>query len=159
MFSGGRTIRTRFPAARIALAALLALTGWGTASAGKESTVEELKARLVAAAPAERPRLCLEIAERQLSSANTFYAAGNSEKGQTALNDVAVFCESARDNSIQSGKHLKQTEIAVRQMTRKLNDLKHTVTHDEQAAVQGTIDRLQRVRDDLLEAMFHKGDR
>ncbi len=45
----------------------------------------------------------------------------------------------------------------MRQMARKLADLKHTVTHDEQSPVQGTIDRLQRVRDDLLAAMFHNG--
>jgi hypothetical protein len=159
MFSTGETFRLRFPAMYLAMAGLLAFSVWGGASTDKEAAIEELKARLVSVAPGDRPRLCLEIAERQLSSAKQFYGAGESEKGQAALSDVAIFCESARDNSIQTGKHLKQTEIAVRQMTRKLNDLKHTVTHDEQSAVQGTIDRLQRVRDDLLGAMFHKGEK
>ena len=151
---------SHFRASRIAASGvLLLLSLWATAIVARESSVEELKARLASASGGERPHLCLEIAERQLSSANKFYADGDSEKGEAALTDVAVFCESARDNSIQSGKHLKQTEIAVRQMARKLADLKHTVTHDEQSAVQDTIDRLQRVRDDLLAAMFHNGDK
>jgi hypothetical protein len=41
-------------------------------------------------------------------------------------------------------------------MIRKLADLKHTVSHEEEAEVQSTMDRLERVRDDLLTAMFPK---
>jgi hypothetical protein len=76
---------------------------------------------------------------------------------KAALTDVVAFSELARDYAIQSHKHQKQTEIAVRKMARKLNDLKHTVAHDDQPAVQDAIDRLQRVRDDLLLAMFPHG--
>jgi hypothetical protein len=159
MQSTRETIRPAFPLRRTAAAALLLLSFWATAIASKEASLEELKARLATASAGDRAHLCVEIAERQLTSANQFYADGDSEKGQSALNDVAAFSESARDNSIQSGKRLKQTEIAVRVMTRKLNDLKHRVTHDEQSSVQNTIDRLQRVRDDLLGAMFHHGDK
>ncbi len=157
MFNAIEAFRRRYLG--LAMATLLILSVAGVAIGAKDSTVEELKARLASASAGERPHLCVEIAERQLSSADKFYADGDTEKGQAALTDVAVFCETARDNSIQSGKHLKQTEIAVRQMARKLMDLKHTVTHDEQSPVQGTIDRLQRVRDDLLAAMFHNGDK
>jgi hypothetical protein len=42
-------------------------------------------------------------------------------------------------------------------MAHKLADIKHTVSHEDQAQVQNTIDRLQRIRDDLLAAMFPKG--
>ena len=34
--------------------------------------------------------------------------------------------------------------------------LKHTVSHDDQEQVQNTMERLQRIRDDLLVAMFPK---
>jgi hypothetical protein len=158
MRSTRQTIRTAFLLWRAAVALLL-ISFCAIAFASKEASLEELKARLATASPGDRTHLCVEIAEKQLSSANQFYADGESEKGQVALNDVAAFSESARDTSIQSGKRLKQTEIAVRVMTRKLNDLKHRVTHDEQSSVQNTIDRLQRVRDDLLGAMFRHGDK
>jgi hypothetical protein len=42
-------------------------------------------------------------------------------------------------------------------MTRKLNDLLHVVAHEEQGPVKEAIGRLERVRDDLLAAMFPKG--
>ena len=73
------------------------------------------------------------------------------------MTDVVAYSELARDYSIQSHKYQKQTEIAVREMTRKLTDLMHSLAHDDQAPVQDAIKRLQRVRDDLLASMFQKG--
>ena len=140
-------------------AAIAALLAAFVASpvAAKEQTLDELKTRLSSTSVGDRPQLCLQIAERQLDDADKLYTAFDSEKAQVSLTDVVAFSELARDYSIQSHKHQKQTEIAVRKMTRKLNDLKHIVSRDEQVAVQNAIDRLQRVRDDLLLAMFPKG--
>ena len=122
-----------------------------------EPTVEELKARLSSTSVGERPHLCVQIAQKQLAEADKLYGAAEVEKGEAALTDVVAFSELARDYSIQSHKYQKQTEIAARTMTRKLTELLHTLGHDEQAPVQDAISRLQRVRDDLLKAMFPKG--
>ena len=123
-------------------------------SSAKEQTVEELKARLSSTEIPDRPRLCIEIAEKQLASAGKLFSDAEPDKAQEALTDVVAFSELARDYSVQSRKHEKQTEIAVRTMIRKLGDLKHMITHEDQVVVQNAIDRLQRVRDDLLQAMF-----
>jgi len=124
---------------------------------GVDPSVEELKARLATASVGDRPHLCVQIAEKQLTAAARFYAATDIENAEAALTDVVAFSELARDYAIQSRKYQKQTEIAVRGMARKLNDLAHTLAHDERAPVQDAIKRLQRVRDDLLVAMFPKG--
>ena len=120
-------------------------------------TIEELKARVPNASIADRPGLCVHISELQTDAADRLYVAGDSEKAQAALADVVAFSELARDYSIQSHKHEKQSEIAIRKMAHKLADIKHTVSHEDQAQVQNTIDRLQRIRDYLLAAMFPKG--
>ena len=62
----------------------------------------------------------------------------------------------ARDYSIQTQKHQKNSEIKIRKLTRKLSDMKHLVAHDDQELVQSTIDKLDKVRDDLLISMFPK---
>jgi len=144
---------------RSAMVAALLAVFVASLVAAKEQTLEELKARVSSTSVGDRPQLCLQIAERQLDDADKLYTAFDSEKAQLALTDVVTFSELARDYSLQSRKHQKQTEIAVRKMTRKLNDLKHVVSRDEQVAVQNAIDRLQRVRDDLLLAMFPKGQK
>jgi hypothetical protein len=144
----------RTAAAGLMLAMLVApcmLSGRG------EPTIDELKARLASTSIPDRPALCIRISEHQLDEANRFYTAGDIEKWKAALVDVLAFAELARDYSIQSHKHEKQSEIAIRKETRKLADLKHTVSHDDQEQVQNTVDGLERARNDLLLAMFPKG--
>jgi hypothetical protein len=143
--------------AGMTITAMMVFACVSPSSASKEQpTVEELKARVTSAAVGDRPKICLEIAERQLDAADRLFTATDDEKAQAALADVATFSEQARDYALQSGKHQKQTEISVRKMVRKLTELKHAVTHDNQTAVQSAVDRLERVRDDLLAVMFHK---
>jgi len=146
------------------------LLGWGTitvfalvavltarAAPSGEPSVEELKGRLASTSIRDRPHLCVQIAQKQLAEADRLYAAAEVEKGQAALTDVVAYSELARDYAIQSHKYQKQTEIAARTMTRKLTDLVHSLGHDDQAPVRDAIRRLERVRDDLLMAMFPKG--
>lgn len=140
----------------LALAASAAMTAGGRLSTA-DLTVDELKAKLSSASTSDKAHLCIQIAQLQLTEADRLYAAANSEQAQPALTDVVSFSEQARDYSIQSHKNQKQIEIAVRGMARKLTDLMHSLPHDEQAPLQEAIKRLQRVRDDLLVAMFPKG--
>ena len=122
-----------------------------------EPTVEELKARVSSANVGDKAKICLEIAEKQLTAADKQYTADDMEKAQTSLTDVVAFSELARDYSLQSHKHQKQTEIAIRSMTRKLNELLHVLGREEQGPVKEALKHLERVRDDLLAAMFPKG--
>ena len=149
---------SRYSFRTCAVAALAALIGALMPSTvrGVEPTVEELKARFSSTSIGDRPRLCVQIAQRQLTEADKDYTADEIEKAQAPLVDVVAFSELARDYAIQSHKYQKQTEIAVRGMTRKLTDILHSLSHEDQAPVQDAINRLQRVRDDLLASMFKK---
>jgi signal transduction histidine kinase len=140
----------------VAMAALITgLTARATPPA--EQTLDELKARISSASTGEKPRLCLLIAQRQLEEADKAYAAVENERGQASLTDALAYTEMARDYAIQAHKNEKQTEIAVRGMIRKLNDMLHTLSHEEQTPLKNAVGRLQHVRDDLLKAMFPKG--
>jgi hypothetical protein len=139
----------------VALLALTVVMARGTPTG--EPTLEELKARIPSLKVGDRPHLCVQIAQKQLAEADKFYAAADVEKGQAALVDVVAYSELARDYAIQSHKYQKQSEIAVRTMARKLTEMSHSLGHDDQAPVRDAANRLQRVRDDLLKAMFPKG--
>lgn len=127
------------------------------AHARTEPTVEELKARVSSANVGDKAKICVEIAEKQLNTAYKLYTADDAEKARLSLTDVVSYSELARDYSIQSHKHQKQTEIAIRSMTRKLNDLLHVLGREEQDTIKDAISHLERARDDLLAAMFPKG--
>jgi len=144
----------------VGLAASVVLAGTGSltaARAGNEPTVEELKARLSTTSIGDRPRVCVQIAEQQLTAADKFYAAAEDDKAQAPLSDVVTYSELARDYAIQAHKHEKQTEIAVRGMIRKLTEILHSLGQEDQRPVRDSINRLQHVRDDLFAAMFPKG--
>jgi len=151
----GSGYRFRFSAvvALLTLGAALA----GSAPAATDLSVEAMKGKLSSANLGDRPHLCVRIAERQLAEADRLYTGADVEQAQTKLTEVVAYSELARDYSIQSHKYQKQTEIAVRVMTRKLTELMHVLGHDDQVPVREAIGRLQRVRDDLLAAMFKKG--
>jgi hypothetical protein len=140
----------------IALALLFATLVCSTAFAADPS-IDELKAKLSSASVRERTHLCLHIAEMQMAEANKFYAADDMTQAQTALTDVVAYSELARDYAIQSRKYQKQTEIAVRGIARRLGELAHSMPHDYQAPLRDALNKLQHVRDDLLEAMFPQG--
>jgi hypothetical protein len=143
----------------IAAAALILLLAAVAAYAAPAAqlTVEEMKSRLSSTSVGDKPHLCLAIAERQLEATDKLYNAAQIEQAQSTLTDVVAYSELARDYAVQSHKHQKQTEIAVRNMARRLADIEHLVTHDEEEPIQAAIKRLQHVRDDLLMAMFPKG--
>jgi hypothetical protein len=154
LFGMEHSRRWRVAAAGLVLSTLLIPSGL----AGLEQpTIEELKARVANASIVDRAPLCIHISELQLDAADRYYAAGENEQAKAALVDVVAYSELARDYAIQSRKREKQSEIAIRKMARKLTGLKHTVSHEDQEQVQNTVDRLQRIRDDLLMAMFPKG--
>jgi hypothetical protein len=119
--------------------------------------LQDLEAKAEAARLEDRPRIYLEIAQRQLDSANQSYKAGQSDAGRAAVDDVTRYAGKACDAAIQSGKKLKNTEIVVRKMADKLRDIKRTVNFDDQAPVQQAADQLETMRTELLSHMFGKG--
>jgi hypothetical protein len=141
---------------QITIAAVLLATSL-LALASKQETLQELMARAESARVEDRPALCVEIAERQLKSADELYTAGKVDDARTALKDVVTYSEKAHDAAIQSGKRVKNTEIDFRKMAAKLRDIKRSLNFDDQAPLQAAADRLESLRTDLLSHMFGKG--
>ena len=141
---------------RITTTAILLATSF-VAFASKPETLQQLIARAESAKLEDRPALYVEIADRQLTSADGLYTAGKVDDARSAVSDVVTYSEKAHDSAIQSGKRLKSTEITFRRMAAKLRDIKRSLNFDDQAPVQAAADRLESLRTDLLSHMFGKG--
>ncbi len=141
---------------QIAMTAVL-LASSLAAFASKPETLQDLIARAESARVDDRPGLYIEIAERQLKSADEFYTAGKVDYARTAVNDVVTYSEKAHDAATQSGKKLKNVEIAFRKMAGRLRDIKRGLNFEDQPPVQAAADRLENLRTDLLSRMFGKG--
>ncbi len=136
--------------------ALAAFVGAVPALGAKDESLDQLIARAEAARPEDRPALYVEIARQKADIADQFYHAGNAEAGDATLRDVVSFSKKATDASVETGKRLKNTEIALRKMVEKFRDVKRTVAFEDQAPIQQAMDELEKMRTDLLSTMFGK---
>lgn len=145
---------------RIPIFALLAIATLGLftlpALADKDESLDQLMTRVESARPEDRPALYLEIARRKAETADKLYDEGKAEAGNAMLQDVVAFSRKATDSAIENGKRLKNTEIMLRKMAEKFRDIKRTVAFDDQAPIQQTVDELEKMRTELLSAMFGK---
>jgi hypothetical protein len=124
-----------------------------------DDTLEQLIARSESASAGDRPALYTKIARMQADAADKFYLDGNADAGNKALNDVVTYSSKAADAAASTGKRLKDTEIALRKMAEKFRDVKHNLPFDDQAPVQQAIDSLEKMRTELLSAMFGKKEK
>jgi len=123
-------------------------------STALEETVDALKSRLESASPEDRPQLLIRIAQLRLRDADRLYNEGHVADARAAVDDIVAYSEKARGAAIESKKHLKNVEIAVRKMSAKLGDIKRTLAFEDQPPVEQAIRHLEQIRTDLLNAMF-----
>ncbi|MBA3916191.1 MAG: hypothetical protein H0X25_20575 [Acidobacteriales bacterium] len=138
------------------LAPLAVIACAATLYAGKPETLSQLVARAEAAKPQDSAALYLEAAQRQLTSADQLYIDGKVGQAEAAVADVVKFSTNAAQATMQSRKKLTGTEIAIRKMSQKLLAIRRTLSFEDQPAVQMAADQLEKLRTDLLSAMFQK---
>jgi hypothetical protein len=135
----------------IVVAAAIAV--WGIT---KDQSLQEMIERANAAAVKEQPALYINIAERQLKTADDLYNQGKAEAARAAIADVVTYTEKAHDAAVATGKRLKPTEMASRKMSHRLRDLHRTLDFEDQPPVKAAADRLEYLAQDLLTHMFGK---
>jgi len=137
----------------VAILVLLAATAASSAS-DKKDTLEQLKARAETAAGKHEIELATEIAERQLKATDEAYTAGNVDQAQAAMADVVEYGVRAAKEATNTGKRMKQTEIALRKISDKLDAIAKSVDLDSRPPVEDARRKLEGARNDLLFRMF-----
>ncbi len=138
---------------RLAAIGLIVLATLATAL-DKKDTLEQLKARAETAAGKHEIELATEIAERQLKATDDAYSAGNVDQAQVALGDVVEYGVRAAKEATNTGKRMKQTEIALRKISDRLDEISKSVDVDSRPPVKEAIRKLEAARNDLLFRMF-----
>ena len=149
-------IRTRMTVLVLSATICLWAVAYGT---NNEESIEQRAAHADSAPIGDRPALYIHIAREQAEAADKAYQAGNPDTGNAALDNAVKYAGKASDAAAGSGKKLKDTEIALRKMAEKFRDVKHNLPFEDQAPVQLAIDRLEKMRTDLLNAMFGKKEK
>jgi len=133
--------------------AVIVLLPAGLALAGTES-LQELKARADAATGAMQAKLCLEYAHRQLAEADSMFNQGDVEKGQANIREVVDYAQKAASAASASGKHLKETEIDLRKLEKRMHDIGESLSLDDRDPVRKAVEELETIRSQLMIRMW-----
>ena len=104
----------------------------------------------------KRAKLYLRLSERSLNLAKTEYDNGNSDQGKAALEKFGGYARDAFQTAKQTGKHIKQTEIVLRNFGRRLGGMKRSVAFEDQKPITDAEIEIVEMRDVLLQTMFRK---
>jgi hypothetical protein len=137
----------------IIVVVLLSALAWASA---QQESVEALKARAGQARPKDQVELFTRIAERQLDALDKAYNGGTVREAQTALADVLTYGVKAAQVSGDTGKRMKQTEIAMRKMSVRLEAIRKTLEVDDRPPLAEAVQKLDAARNELLNRMFRK---
>ncbi len=118
-----------------------------------ESTAQ-LKAHADAAGGAEQAKLCLEYAHRQLADADNLFNQGDVEKGQAEIREVVEYAHKAANAAAASGKHLKETEIDLRKLAKRMHDVGESLDLDNREPVRKAVEEIEQIRSDLMVRMW-----
>jgi ABC-type nitrate/sulfonate/bicarbonate transport system substrate-binding protein len=121
----------------------------------KDETIEELKEHAASAETKKQPELYAKLAAKQLEAANDAYNA-NPEQARSLVQDATDSAEKAAKASVQSGKREKKTEIDLRKLENRMEDVIRTWAFEDRSVVKPFLDRIETARNSLLNRMFQK---
>ncbi len=105
----------------------------------------------------DRARIFMELAQRDVELANREFDAGNFEQAQKLIQQSVADAHSAANAAIESGGRLKNTEIEMHRLARRLAEVEQTLGVDDRPPVKAAEERVQDLDRALLERMFrHK---
>lgn len=108
----------------------------------------------------KRSDLALENANAALDQAREASSAGDAAKLSAALNEVVESVALAYDSLEASGKEarnsrfFKRAEVRTHEMARRLSDMAHAVSLEDQPLIEKVRDRVSEVHDDLLQEIM-----
>jgi len=111
-------------------------------------------ARADHASGAEEAKLCVEYAQAELEYANDWFTKGDVDQAQSAISSVMEYVRKGTDAAKSSGKRLKQTEIELRKLQKRMKDIAESLNLDDRPPVLKSVDEIEQLRAGLLAAMF-----
>ncbi len=125
------------------------------ASAKEPQTIDQLKARLQSADAKKQIELYMELATLQINEADKTYNS-DAEKAKQLMEEGTQSAEKAGQGSVDTGKHMKQIEIDLRKLEKRMEDIRRSWAVEDREPIEPEIKRVEAVRSKLLDRMFRK---
>jgi hypothetical protein len=118
-------------------------------------TIDQLKARAESADKNKKPELYMDLSQLQIKAADDAYNT-SPEQAKALLDQGVLSAEQAAQHSLDTGKRMKNTEIDLRKLEHRLEDIRRSWALDDREAIQPAIKRIEALRSKLLDRMFRR---
>jgi hypothetical protein len=116
--------------------------------------IEELKAKAEHKGEADRGRIYADIAHELVELANTQFTNGDGDKGQSSIKEAVSYAEKAAASAEEKGHKIKNAEITLRETARRIEEVRKTLSIDDQPPLKEAVEKLEGLRKQLLQKMF-----
>jgi len=134
------------------LGLLLCSVAWA-----KSDGLGNLRNRADNAQGGEKAKLSVQYARAELEHANDLFTKGDVDEAQAAVSEVMEYIRKGASAAKSSGKRLKQTEIELRELEKRMRDISASLNLEDRPPLNRSVDEIEQIRATLLAAMF--GDR
>lgn len=120
---------------------------------------EEPLDKLIARAEAggdKQAELYVDVARRYAEQANQDVASGESTKTKDDVQNVLSYAEKARATVGRSEGRIKQTELKMHKLQRRLEEVARAADVDDRPPITAAAEHVQELRSELLELLFRK---
>lgn len=124
--------------------------------AGESEVVAALRKRAEAAEGGDRAKLFSELAKMEIEEANSKFSAGDADQAQAEVARATADAQQAKQSALSTHKRLKQTQMALHELSRRLDGIEHSLSAEDRPQVNNAVERLQGMATELLEAMFKR---
>jgi hypothetical protein len=136
-----------------ALATFLVLAG-GRLFAGEEP-LDKLIARAEAGGD-KQAELYVDVAQRYVNQASQHFSAGESDKAQDDVKNTVSYAEKARAVVGGSEGRIKQTELKMHKLQRRLEEVARAADAEDRPPVTAAAQHVEELRSELLDLLFRK---
>ena len=143
------------PQACAAISLMVVVCCASAALAERQEPIDRLIARADGGGE-KQAELYVEVARRYADEAGMLFDSGDPDKAQAAIKNVVAYADKARASVPHSEKRIKDTELTMRKLQRKLEDMAHAIDFDDRQPVSDAATHVQELRSELLDLMFRK---
>jgi hypothetical protein len=120
---------------------------------------EEPLQKLIARAEAggdKQAELYVDVARRYAEQANQHLGSGDFMKTRDDIQSVLSYAEKARATVGRSEGRIKQTELKMHKLQRRLEELARSADVDDRPPITDAAEHVQELRSELLDLLFRK---
>lgn len=118
------------------------------------AALSEMEQRADAAQPRDQCYLFTEVLHGLTELAGRQISAGDDADAAVTLQRIDAVAAKVQKTSIDNPKRLKNAELILGHITRRLSDMAHVASGAEQTAMQATLQHIDKVHTELLAMVF-----